>query len=134
LAENFLSIFLPMLFLISMVMGGIWWVYAKGEETRLLVRSESALELAENFIVWEFGIALSDLSLLSDDLALKRYLDGGGNKSLRDVNKEYGVFLHGKQNYLDVTYLNPSGVEKIKVYRRGRKLIPPPSIRWFPRR
>ncbi len=119
LAGNFFRIFLPMLFFISLVMGGIWWVYAKGEENRLLVRSESAMELAENFIVWEFGIAASDLSLLSDNLTLKRYLDGGGNKVLRDVNEEYEVFLQDRMDYLKLTYLDSAGVEKINVYRRG---------------
>ncbi len=122
LAGNFFRIFLPMVFLISLVMGGIWWVYAKGEETRLLARTEGALELAENFIVWEFGIAASDLSLLSDNLTLKRYLDGGDDEVLRAVNREYEVFLHGKQDYLDITYLNPIGVEEVKVYRRGEKV------------
>ncbi len=122
LAGDFFRIFLPMLFFISLVMGGIWWVYAKGEETRLLARSESALELAENFIVWEFGIASSDLSLLSDNLALKRYMDGGDNEALRGVNGEYEVFLQGRMDYLELTYLDAVGAERINVQRRGAKV------------
>jgi PAS domain S-box-containing protein len=122
LAGKIFYIFLPMVFLISLIMGVIWWVYAKGEETRLLARTESALELADNFITWEFGIAASDLSLLADNLTLKRYLDGGDDEVLRGVNKEYEVFLKGKQDYLDVTYLDPVGVEEVKVYRRGKKV------------
>ena len=114
----FIRLFVPAIILATLVLALVAWVYVQGEQSNLRTRERSVLDLSATALTDDFDTLLSDLRLLRNSLALKRYLSQTDMWALRDFKEEMLGFVVAKGSYDQVRFIDDDGNEIVRAQRR----------------
>lgn len=120
--------YLLTLFIPVVVIGSYILLLLKSKDIKNNFRQIKAIEKIKvekinNVLLNDISSTSSDLMYLSQNLQLKRYLNGQIN-DLSDIEKEFLSFSENKKLYGQIRYIDESGMEKIRInYNKGNPYI-----------
>ncbi|NTU42557.1 MAG: diguanylate cyclase [Nitrospirales bacterium] len=125
--KQFFIIFLPSLVIITIILGRIFMGHLE-TETRLVSNQEAdVIRLHERTILAVFDSIFTDLFFLSEEEALKDLLDKNTPLAGGRVAREWQLFAQKKRIYKEISYIDRSGMEMVKIsLSQGKAFAAPP--------
>jgi len=119
----FKKFFVPSSVLFTLVFTLTLWIYAQGEMSKIQTRERALLNLSAVALTSDFSTVISDLRYLRHSLSLKRYINQTDFWAIRDIKEEMLTFARSKIYYDQISYIDSSGQEMIRVHQRENTVI-----------
>jgi diguanylate cyclase (GGDEF)-like protein/PAS domain S-box-containing protein len=124
--KNFLKVFLSIALVVLIIALVYFFVQTGSTHTLMKVEQASTVELQYEIISGEFGLIVGDLLFLAEHNELQAYLETSETELKEAVADEYLLLLTRKGVYDQVSYLDNTGTEIIRVdYKNGEPAIVP---------
>ncbi len=120
---RFLMMFLPLLVVSGAVVGGLYWNRQLNEQRLLEHNEQEHVRLLGEVIAADFKSVVSDLMTLADARALKTFVASGGEADRTALAEDYAHFVHRKQLYDQVRYLDDAGKEIVRINWVGKQAL-----------
>ncbi len=122
--RQFLILFIPSFVMISVITGSIFWGHRETERRLLFNREASILRLHEKTIQDTFSSVVTDLLFLSGEETLQDLLEKKGAVSRGRLAREWSLFAERRGAYDQISYIDSSGMEVVRINRSGRETLP----------
>ncbi len=127
--KDFLIVFLPLLLLISCLLGGFFYMEVKTNREVMANRETHILNLQRESIAKDFESIVSDLMFLTAQTDPTEILDGTGSNRIKAkilLAENYLMFSKKKRLYDQIRFLNESGMEIVRInFNDGKPAIVP---------
>ena len=126
LIKRFALIYIPVFFLLSVVLFAVVQFDRTLREKNVEVREASRIQVAKGGVESDLASAEADLRIIANMPLLQEFLDTGDNRLKRMIEREFLVFAKETGDYDQIRYLDTSGKEVIRInYNNGKPYVVP---------
>lgn len=126
LIKRFALIYIPVFFLLSVVLFAAIQFDRTLREKNVEVREASRIQVAKGGVESDLASAEADLRIIANMPLLQEFLNTGDNRLKRMIEREFLVFAKETGDYDQIRYLDASGNEVIRInYNNGKPFVVP---------
>jgi len=124
--KYFVALFLPLALLLGGIIAVIYHAEVRTYRARISLQAREDVDANREGIVRELQNVVSDMLFLARQSALQNLLAGGQAAIRGQVERDYSIFCEAKPVYSRVRFVNSDGIEIVRVYHAGEKVVASP--------